>query len=282
MRKILLVLIIICTIICSVFAVEPRIDTLSKVENAVLGITYSDQKLETRLNRLEEYLYGKVQAGNSNSRVAKILQTTKYSLLEEDTTVADNTFEVEPFDDSVDYPVLDDVEKRLNIPSKTGNNLNTRLSTIEKKIFNTVHNNEDFFTRVERIKSKVYGNMSLAENSFSDGNSFDTDFEDNFSPKSFFDKGSPTVRYKLSLLEQRLLKNTYGDETNNDRLARLENAVFETEFYNDNESERLNRLESVLKAKKSAPKYDTNKFQQGLSTAMQVGAMVLMVLAFIL
>ena len=90
------------------------------------------------------------------------------------------------------------------------------------------------------------------------------------------------VRYKLSLLEQRLLKNTFVDETNNDRLARLENVVFDTQFYNDDEHERLDRLETALKAKKSSPKYDSNKFQQGLSTAMQIGAMVLMVLAFIL
>ena len=100
--------------------------------------------------------------------------------------------------------------------------------------------------------------------------------------QSFFNNGSMNVRYKLSLLEQRLLKNTFVDETNNDRLARLENVVFDTQFYNDDEHERLDRLETALKAKKSSPKYDSNKFQQGLSTAMQIGAMVLMVLAFIL
>lgn len=275
MRKFLLLIIIALCLICKVSAVEPKTDTLTKIENSVLGIEYSDQKLEKRLTRLEEYLFGKAQNGNSKTRLAKIIETTKYNLLEEDNTIAESQDEVEPLDNSVDYPIIDDVEKKLGLNSQKKDTLNSRLANIEKKMFSSTYSNEDFFTRVERIKSKLYNGQSLAYESE----------EDEFAPpqrQSFFDNGSMNVRYKLSLLEQRLLKNTFGDETNNDRLARLENVVFDTQFYNDDEHERLDRLETALKAKKSSPKYDSNKFQQGLSTAMQIGAMVLMVLAFIL
>lgn len=275
MRKFLIFIIITLTLLCRATAVETKTDTLSKIESSVLGIEYADQKLETRLNRLEEFLYGKIQNGNSKTRLAKIIETTKYNLLEEDNTIAGAQDEFEPLDSSVDYPVIDDVEKKLGIKSQKKDTLNSRLANIETKMFSSTYNNDDFFTRVERIKSKLYNGSSLAYDSESD----------EFAPpqkQSFFNNGSMNVRYKLSLLEQRLLKNTFGDETNNDRLARLENVVFDTQFYNDDEHERLDRLESALKAKKSSPKYDSNKFQQGLSTAMQIGAMVLMVLAFIL
>ena len=87
---------------------------------------------------------------------------------------------------------------------------------------------------------------------------------------------------RISKLERKILNGDYSDESNNDRLARLENAVFDTDFYYDDESERIDRLEGAVKGQKSANRYDGNKFQQHLNTALQIGAMILMVLACIL
>lgn len=282
MKKFILIIMIALSLICNVTAVEPKNDTLTKIENKILGIEYPDQKLEKRLDRLEEYLYGHKKQGNTKIRLSKILETTKYSLLEDDNSIASNDYEqdyVEPLDDTVDYPVLDDVEKKLGLETRKKAPLNSRLATIEKKMFNTTHDKEDYFNRVERIKSKMYKGNQFAQSDIEEFNN-----PEYFNPfnEQFFNKGASKISYKLSILEQRLLKNTFEDETNNDRLARLENAVFETQFYNEDETERINRLESVLVAKKSSPKYDNNKFQQGINTAMQIGAMVLMVLAFIL
>lgn len=283
MKKFILIIMIALSLICNVTAVEPKNDTLTKIENKILGIEYPDQKLEKRLERLEEYLYGHKKQGNTKIRLSKILETTKYSLLEDDNSIASNDYEqsdyIEPLDDTVDYPVLDDVEKKLGLETRKKAPLNSRLATIEKKMFNTTHDKEDYFNRVERIKSKMYKGNKLAQSDIEEFNN-----PEEFSPfnEQFFNKGASKISYKLSILEQRLLRNTFEDETNNDRLARLENAVFETQFYNEDETERINRLESVLVAKKSSPKYDNNKFQQGINTAMQIGAMVLMVLAFIL
>lgn len=283
MKKFILIIMIALSLICNVTAVEPKNDTLTKIENKILGIEYPDQKLEKRLERLEEYLYGHKKQGNTKIRLSKILETTKYSLLEDDNSIASNDYEqsdyIEPLDDTVDYPVLDDVEKKLGLETRKKAPLNSRLATIEKKMFNTTHDKEDYFNRVERIKSKMYKGNKLAQSDIEEFNN-----PEEFSPfnEQFFNKGASKISYKLTILEQRLLRNTFEDETNNDRLARLENAVFETQFYNEDETERINRLESVLVAKKSSPKYDNNKFQQGINTAMQIGAMVLMVLAFIL
>lgn len=286
MKKIAFLIVIVLSLICRVTAVEPQKDTLTKIESKMLGIEYPDQKLEKRLERLEEYLYGSKKQGNAKVRLSKIVETTKCAMLESDNKIASNDFEnsnyVEPIDDSVDYPILDDVEKKLGLGVKSKAPLNSRLAIIEKKMFNATHEKEDYFDRVERIKTEIYKGKHIAKYDVDDfDNPSDVSSASSFND-SFFLKGASTVSYKLSLLEQRLLKNTFEDETNNDRLARLENAVFETQFYNQDENERINRLEAVLIAKKSSPKYDHNKFQQGMNTAMQIGAMVLMVLAFIL
>ena len=58
--------------------------------------------------------------------------------------------------------------------------------------------------------------------------------------------------------------------------------MFETDFFYDDAKLRIDRLASATKAKKSIHKYDDNKFYSKLNTAMTIGSMVLMILAFIL
>ena len=85
--------------------------------------------------------------------------------------------------------------------------------------------------------------------------------------------------------------SNYGDYTGgaaptsdnlNSELAQLEYNTFGTEFSNEDTSTRIKRLNSVNKAKKSFGSYDSAKFQQRMSTAMEIGAMLLMILAMVL
>ena len=66
------------------------------------------------------------------------------------------------------------------------------------------------------------------------------------------------------------------------RLSRLENTMFGTTFASDSESDRVRRISSAYKATKSASKYDSNKFSQNMATAMQLGTLILMILACVL
>jgi hypothetical protein len=79
----------------------------------------------------------------------------------------------------------------------------------------------------------------------------------------------------------------YANEFSNpinidDELAKMEYSTFGTEFSGDDTKTRLRRLNSVNRAKKSSSKYDSQKFQQRMSTAMEIGAMILMILAMVL
>ena len=67
-----------------------------------------------------------------------------------------------------------------------------------------------------------------------------------------------------------------------DELAQLEYNTFGTEFSNEDPQTRIKRLNSVNKAQKSSQRYDSNKFQQRMSTVMEIGAMLLMILAMVL
>ena len=67
-----------------------------------------------------------------------------------------------------------------------------------------------------------------------------------------------------------------------DELAQLEYNTFGTEFSDDDTENRLKRLKSAQKAQKSSQKYDTQKFNQRMSSFMEIGAMLLMILAMVL
>ena len=95
---------------------------------------------------------------------------------------------------------------------------------------------------------------------------------------SFF----PVKKANITTVENSILRRSFQNDSMQNRLARLENAMFGTQFSNDDEQTRLNRISSAYKAQKSSARYDSNKFSQNMSTAIQIGSMLLMILACIL
>lgn len=87
--------------------------------------------------------------------------------------------------------------------------------------------------------------------------------------------------YDLDILEKSLLGQRYTSETPSKRLARLESKVFQRTF-NDDEDARIQRLLAVTTAQKTSQEYDSNKWARRLNTGMQIGSILLMVLAMIL
>ncbi len=297
MRKFVIIMFLCLFIICRVSAAEKVTDTLSKMENSVLGITYQDQKTETRLSRLEEYVYGSKKSGNNTDRLKHLAKDLNADVIgQEIPPCVDTLAQAEEYkeDSSVDYPAVEEVEKHLSIKPVPNQSLHSRLVAIEKRLFNSVYDTDDFYTRVERIKGKVYKNYvpdTIAEcdddeyeipEYRADDDAWSDWGIDRLKRNSTRSSGGFGINSRLSKLERRLFHDTFEDEDNSDRLARLEDSVFDTEFYGDSEIERLDRLEGAAKGQKSADRYDSNKFQQGLNTALQIGAMILMVLACIL
>lgn len=289
MRKLILAVLIIFCLVSGGVATEKKVDTLTKIETSILGADYSGQKQETRLTRIEEYVYGRKKSGSNAERLRALAKDLNADVIGQEITPCTDTMAESnefPEDSSVDYPVINDVEKNLNIKSVPTQSLHSRLVAIEKQLFNNVYDTDDFYTRVERIKGKVYKNSdALAQ--YND----DDDYEiPEYSAEDILYGRGPDINFKrydrrnskLDSLERKILSKTYSDESDNDRLARLENCLFDTEFYYDDENDRIGRIEGALKGKRTSDKYDNNKLQQRLNTALQIGAMILMVLACIL
>jgi len=102
-------------------------------------------------------------------------------------------------------------------------------------------------------------------------------FADDYDYQPFFKRKPNITSVENSLYH----KNFKGDDMSN-RLSRVEQSMFGQTFENEDDKTRAARISSAYNAQKSSSKYDSNKFTQNMATAMQIGTMILMILACIL
>lgn len=325
MKKVIVILALVLS--CQhTFAANP---TLDKIENSLYGFTYTNESDNTRLERLEEQVYGKKFSGQAQTRIAKLKKDLSADQIGQEISPKEDTFredddyivyEKEPPEaSSMDYPVINELEKQVFQKEFKNQNIKTRLSNLEKKTFNKSYDKDDLSTRVDRLKAQLkpqsfmangleqqdnafydgpitkmsqnyhlrqYGSPDIDYSSFNSQNSFGnyTDFEDDedMYPTPTSNNYKPVKNMSISNMEKKVFHQKFENEPTPARLTRLESSVFGTSFPNDAESERISRISSALTAQKSAKRYDSNKFSQNMATAFQIGTLILMVLACIL
>ena len=276
--------------------VERSESIITKIENDIYGFDYSNDSSQNRVSRLEKSVYGKTSTGDINKRIKRLsadiyadvigleIEPTEDTFKENEETVADS---------SVNYPIVDEIEQKIFNQTYKQRDFHSRIVAIERKIFGKIYDVDDYSTRMDRIKAKVMPD-TIAKSGF----------DNDYTNQSYYDNDALTTNDLSALGRNRFSmpfgqKNysrpyaNYGDMTGgaatlpanpnlNDELAQLEYETFGTEFSNEDTATRVKRLNSVSKAKKSASKYDSNKFSQRMSTAMEIGAMILMILAMVL
>ena len=312
MKKLLIVLVLVLGCQCGVYANS----TLDKIENSLYGFTYSDDTDSVRLNRIEEKVYGKKSTGAEKNRIAKLKKDLNVDLMgqeiepREDSFMTDDDFivyEKEPPEASkMDYPAIDELEKQVFKKEFKNENIKTRLSKLEKETFKKTYDNDDLSKRVDRLKAQLKPQSFKKNGMHQQENVFYTSESDRMARNYHLDQyGSPFFDYdsynshnsydddpvslpknvkplNLSKIEKQIYHKKFENEPVSNRLTRIETSVFGTSFPNDSESERMQRLSSAIQAQKSAKRYDSNRFSQHVATAVQIGTLILMVLACIL
>lgn len=263
---------------------------VAKIENEIFGFDYMNDELKSRISRLEKTIYGKELNGDLNQRLKKLAN---------DITAEQIGLEIEPVEDSfkeqdniadssVNYPIVDEIEMKIFQKTYKNRDFHTRIVTIERELFGKIYDVEDYSKRMDRIKAEVMPERLAREKVFGYDNSHD-------SISSMDLSGLNVNRFggKMPYGQENYTRPyaNYGDYTGgaspindnlSNELAQLEYNTFGTEFSNEDTTARIKRLNSVNKAKKSSSRYDSAKFQQRMSTAMEIGAMLLMILAMVL
>ncbi len=276
--------------------VERSESIITKIENDIYGFDYSNDSSLNRVSRLEKSVYGKTSTGDINKRIKRLSADISADVIGLEIEPTEDTFkenEETVADSSVNYPIVDEIEQKIFNQTYKQRDFHSRIVAIERKIFGKIYDVDDYSTRMDRIKAKVMPD-TIAKSGF----------DNDYTNQSYYDNDALTTNDLSALGRNRFSmpfgqKNysrpyaNYGDMTGgattlpanpnlNDELAQLEYETFGTEFSNEDTATRIKRLNSVSKAKKSASKYDSNKFSQRMSTAMEIGAMILMILAMVL
>ena len=266
-------------------------DILNKIENDLYGFSYTNDKTKNRVERLEKTIYGKANSGDINKRITKLsgdisadvigleINPSRDSFMEDDKISEDS---------SVEYPIVDEIEQKLFNTTYKNRDFHTRIVTIEKKLFGKIYDVDDYSKRMDRIKSKMYPD-SIAYNNDND------EYIENEMLTSKDLSGTKHNRFSMPFGQRNYTRpytnygdfnynssNMLSDRNLNDDLTQLEYDVFGTEFSSDDTQTRIKRLNSANKAKRTSQKYDSQKFSQHMSTAMEIGAMILMILAMVL
>ncbi len=298
-KKIIITVLILFTIHTGVFALSTK-DTLSSIENGVFGYDYRNESDTKRIERLEEYMYGVKKTGTIQSRI-DALQNDSGIITEEKKPKKDAQMSAQqnngadgnlqngiktPLkkqlkeDDSVEYAIVDKMEKDLFNQTYKNENIYDRLNRLENTVFQNT-SNEDLSTRVDKLASVLRPS----------GRKMPIQEERTYTPENlgkiyneqgFMQVDEQTLPFQLAALENDILRHEYQSDNNSNRLSRLEQKVFNRTFPNDADTQRLQRLIAAYEAKKDSYKYENNRKMQNMATMSQIGGILLMILAILL
>lgn len=290
---------------------------LKKIEETHYGYSLNGS-LESRLSNLEKSLYGKSYNGLSKNRIEKLYNDLNIGV---SITGGASSVEKPPqvlqdigpkADIGIKYPIVDKIEQKVFNKTFANEDIYNRLSRLEKQTFkkeSTLSLNE----RVDALRGRILGGDKTAtaqinpyteEIILENGKKYYGDMhngeDSNYNYYSYentknrVQKVSPQTseeyssfsepnqqNYDLDILEKQLFGKRFTEESPSQRLTRLESKVFERTFSDGDES-RIQRLLAVTTAQKTSKEYDSNRWAQRLNAGMQIGSILLMVLAMIL
>lgn len=264
--------------------------SIGSVESNIFGYEYSKESDASRIERIENYLYGEKNSGNLSKRLEKIQNDIGYTTPEtltpnknEQTKTAkssskqDNTSLKE--DASVEYPMVDKMENELFKTTYKDENIYNRLNRLENKVFNKT-SDADLSTRVDRLASVVNPKKSKKR----DSSFFSTndDMNNYYQNSGLEPVNNQSLPFQLAALEQDILKGEFQNDNTANRLNRLEEKMFNRTFNTDSDVTRVQRIMVAYDAKKNSYKYDNNKTMQNMAAISQFGGILLMILAMIL
>lgn len=263
------------------FATQSPIDIqLSKIENSIWGFDYSKDDVLKRLTRIENNVFGTSNEKTSKeARIKKINEAMGFESYEESIKKAYEIDESEV--EGINYPQIDTLEYQMFKTTYGKENIYKRLERLEKKIFGSSQEG-NLASRTDRLKAYIKQDVVAKNPSYYEEQPYTTtsDIEEFMNSQNKYYESD--IYIQLSGLENSLFSKTYSQDPIGLRLNRLERKIFQRDFSSDDEFLRLQRLQAAASAQQTAKLYEANKIQKYASTGMQIGSIILMILALIL
>lgn len=292
---------------------------LSNIEKQIFGYEYSSDSDLTRITRIEKQLYGKTSSNQTQARIIKVY--SDLGIIDAQTTASaaqnsssknsskkhskNKSSSYQPESAEVEYPIVNEIEESVFGQNYNGENIYARLDRLENKVYQKT-SDADLNTRVNKLRISILDDIAKSKLATKDPefesykNNYNYDSYDNYDavatpPSLYRDDEKETYNYnspqtsnksyqdtELSAIEKLVLKRSYPTEDVDARLSRLEIKIFKRNFQNESSSVRLDRISAAATAKQTSKMYDNNKLMRNLTTGVQVGGFLLMILAMIL
>lgn len=274
-------------------------DTLFRMEKALFNMDYSSQSDDSRLKRIEESVYGSSSTSPVSQRIKRLSKDLSSDLIgheikpKKDSFLEDDEIIAKQEDETMDYALVNNLEKKVFQYEFKTLDLGHRLSSLEGQVFKKSYVTDDLSTRISRLNAAVMYNKFPA----SDDKIVQTPIpqqklltlenlkEQKLIPiPNSIEKQEQILdpRIQLVSLEKSVFATSFPDEKSSERLTRLESKVLSSTFPDDDELTRLNRIEGAYGAKGSIKKYKSNRASQRTATAIQMGTIILMLLPLLL
>ena len=273
-----LVFMIITANVCFASAVDISAQ-LSRMENSIWGFTYEKDSQQKRLSRIEKNVLGSTNNKlNAQDRIKKLNEILGYENPQDEAKIAqDITLREE---DDVSYPQIDMLEYQIFNETYTKESIYKRLERLEKKIFGSAQEG-NLASRTDKLKAYIQKDIISQNTGYYTKKPYSTtsDVEEYMNSQSRYDSD---LFIQIAGLETSMFSKTYSHDPIGLRLNRLERKVFQRDFSSDDDELRLKRLQAAASAQQTAKFYEANKIQKYASTGIQLGSILLMILALIL
>ncbi len=253
---------------------------ISKIENSIWGFEYAKDDTQKRISRIENNVFGTTYSKLSvEQRIKKLNEAMGFESYEDSVKPAYeiNSDEVA----GINYPQIDTLEYQLFNSTYEKENIYKRLERLEKKIFGSPQEG-DLASRTDRLKAYVRKDVVAQNPSYHVEQPYSTtkDIEPYMGSQNKYENSD--MHIQLSGLETLLFSKTYSQDPVGLRLNRLERKIFQRDFSSDDDYLRMQRLQAAANAQQTARLYEANKIQKFTSTGLQIGSIILMILALIL
>lgn len=253
---------------------------LGKMEKSIWGFEYNKDDVSKRLSRIENNVFGSVNSKNSTEqRIKKLNEAMGFESYEDSQKQAYDIVQEEIA--GINYPQIDQLEYQLFFATYEKENIYKRLERLEKKIFGSTQDGS-LALRTDKLKAYIKQDTVAKNPNYHIERPYNTtsDVEEYMGSQSKYENSDMYIQ--LAGLETTLFSKTYSQDPVGLRLNRLERKIFQRDFSSDDDALRIQRLQAAANASQTAKLYEANKIQKYTSTGMQIGSIILMILALIL
>lgn len=272
MRKIFLIIFAVICVNCFVSAslcATAQKPPISQIEEYLFGYEYKNESDLKRLDRLEDYIYGKKEKTTQQVRLTRLNNDLNMKAVAEEalakaqsqgkTAVTETPDYLPKSDASVKYPIVDKIEQQVLAKTYTSEDIYKRVDRLEKKVFNKNMTGE-LNDRVDKLRVAVKipnQNFSDDEDNFlsdkysSDAIAKSTGMDNDngynyYSPSTAVPNSSMGRATGAAAPAKQAYNYNYNQNNASYDLSSIERAVLNKNYPNDTPTARLNRLESKI------------------------------------